>query len=342
MKNTKQNATNGNGNASTFLAQLTRLEILVSETSERAHYAARLRSLNITLTGKAHTPAKVNLLTIQNAKTTKGEALGVLTGILYLAPANESGVINTCPAASEGCRADCLYTAGRGRFAEIKEARIKKTKAYASDPAAFIETLAENITRLAHKAEKLGLKPAVRINGTSDLTGLARTLAKRFPFVQFYDYTKLAKPYARTLPNYHLTFSRSENNAAQVYDALENGINVAVVFDTMRGKPLPETWHGYKVIDGDVHDLRFLDEIQADGRGVIVGLRAKGTAIYNTNGFVVKDARHGRAAIREAKTRAKLSPVDRMRRAGEMLKGRAGRLPSVSRETLAEARAQVI
>ena len=31
------------------------------------------------------------LLTVQNAKTTKGEKLGILTGILYLAPANEVG-----------------------------------------------------------------------------------------------------------------------------------------------------------------------------------------------------------------------------------------------------------
>ena len=38
------------------------------------------------------------LLTIENAKTIKGEELGYLTGILYLAPATESVVINTCQA----------------------------------------------------------------------------------------------------------------------------------------------------------------------------------------------------------------------------------------------------
>ena len=36
---------------------------------------------------------------------------------------------------------------------------------------------------------------------------------------------------------------------------------------------LPETWNGRPVIDGDLSDLRFLDS-----RGVIVGLKAKGSA----------------------------------------------------------------
>jgi hypothetical protein len=41
------------------------------------------------------------LLTVQNAKTRKGEKLGILTGILYLAPANESGVMNTCASSTK-------------------------------------------------------------------------------------------------------------------------------------------------------------------------------------------------------------------------------------------------
>ena len=44
---------------------------------------------------------------------------------------------------------------------------------------------------------------------------------------------------------------------------------------------LPEKWLGRKVIDGDKHDLRHLDP-----KKIIVGLRAKGRAIKNFNGFV--------------------------------------------------------
>jgi hypothetical protein len=98
-------------------------------------------------------------------------------------------------------------------------------------------------------------------------------MARAFPEVQFYDYTKHPKPWLRTLPNYHLTFSHSGHNVADCLEALQHGINVAVVFSTRRGEPLPETWNGSPVIDGDLHDCRFLDSA-----GVVVGLRAKGMA----------------------------------------------------------------
>ena len=48
----------------------------------------------------------------------------------------------------------------------------------------------------------------------------------------------------------------------------------------------PEQWYGWPVINGDEHDLRFLDP-----EGVIVGLTAKGRAKQDKTGFVV----HARA-----------------------------------------------
>jgi hypothetical protein len=48
-------------------------------------------------------------------------------------------------------------------------------------------------------------------------------------------------------------------------ELLARGINVAMVFDK-----LPETYEGYKVINADETDLRFLDE-----RGVVCGLKYK-------------------------------------------------------------------
>ena len=59
---------------------------------------------------------------------------------------------------------------------------------------------------------------------------------------------------------------------------LNRGTNVSVVFDRVPGE-----WLGRKVIDGDAHDLRFLDP-----EGVIVGLKAKGRAKKDTSGFVVR------------------------------------------------------
>jgi hypothetical protein len=124
--------------------------------------------------------------------------------------------------------------------------------------------------------------PVFRLNGTSDIrwetipVGGYATIMEMFPTVQFYDYSKL--PNRKNIPaNYHLTFSRSESNDTHVVTAMENGMNVAVVFDKM-----PETYAGRTVIDGTETDLRFLD-----GKSVIVGLEAKGQAKKDTSGFVV-------------------------------------------------------
>jgi hypothetical protein len=92
--------------------------------------------------------------------------------------------------------------------------------------------------------------------------------------------------------NYHLTFSLSENNLADALDFLKQGGNVAVVFDTKKGKALPDTWNGAVVIDADESDLRFLD-----GVGVVAGLRAKGKARKGkTGGFIKASAPELKAA----------------------------------------------
>lgn len=215
----------------------------------------------------------------QDAKTSKGREYGYLTGILYLAPSTEAGGIDLCPMASDECRKACLYGAGMaGVFPSIKRNRIAKTKRYLQDRAGFIAALARDIAKLQKAAAAQGLTPAVRINGTSDQPKLALELARMFPMVQFYDYTKIPQPWKRTRANYHLTFSFSGTNLSACMEALAHGVNVAVVFSG----PLPETWHGYKVVDGDQSDLRFLDP-----KGVIVGLSAKGDAKrIDKGGFV--------------------------------------------------------
>ena len=234
----------------------------------------------------------MQLLTQGDAKTSKGEAAGYLTGILYLAPFNLSGR-NVCPHASEGCAAACLFSAGMGAFANVQDARIAKTKAFFRDPKAFVETLAQDIEALKRKAARLGLSPCVRLNGTSDLPWenlggqLGVCLMRRFPDVAFYDYTKnparvRAWLEGRMPANYSLTFSRSECNGETALELAKAGANVAVVFATKKGKDLPSEWAGRPVVDGDTNDLRFLD-----GPGRIVGLRAKGKAKKDTSGFVV-------------------------------------------------------
>lgn len=226
----------------------------------------------------------------RDAKTAKGIARGYLTGILYLVPADGAGLGNLCPHASAGCRAACLYTAGRGVMSNVQAGRMRKTRLFFEGATRFVDMLADDIAILIRRAGKAGLIPVVRLNGTSDIPwermrgsdGL--TLMERFPHVQFYDYTK--RPNRDNVwPNYHLTFSLSETNIVYALAELQRGRNVAVVFATRKGEPLPATWNGYTVIDGDASDLRFLDESET-GAAVVVGLRAKGQAKGDASGFV--------------------------------------------------------
>lgn len=216
------------------------------------------------------------LITFKNLKIMKGEKYGYLTGILHLAPANLSGH-EVCPFRSAGCTKACLNTSGHGRYSNVQQARLARTRFFFEHNAEFYAQLQKEIDAAKRKARRLNLTLAVRLNGTSDLPVLARKVAAANPDIIFYDYTKIPKPWERELENYRLTFSLSENNMADALDAIDHGINVAVVFSG----ELPETWHGYKVVNGEDSDLRFLDP-----RGVIVGLTAKAKAKRDTSGFV--------------------------------------------------------
>jgi len=224
-----------------------------------------------------------SLLSISSdAKTRKGESRGYLTGILYLAPSTVSGR-NVCAFASPACSAECLYSAGRGAFSNVQRSRVEKTRAYFANKAAFLSTLGDNIASLIAKSTKSQMRPAVRLNGTSDIAWERSGLMDQFPAVPFYDYTKNPLRFAQFLngklpSNYRLTFSRSETNEAQCLEFLARGGNVSVVFR----KCLPKTWKGYPVVNGDETDLRFLDP-----KGVVVGLVAKGKAKADVSGFVV-------------------------------------------------------
>ena len=224
----------------------------------------------------------MKLLSTANPKIQKGSKLGYLSFILHLAPADLSGK-ETCPKRTAGCSAACLNTAGRGgmfRRGEntntIQQARIRKTRQFFEDRAAFMEQLEKDINLGIKQAARLGLTPVFRLNGTSDLAWEKYGIIEKFPQVQFYDYTKVLGRKVSHLKNYHLTFSAADGNDADVARAVDQGMNVAAVFDR-----LPEEYMGREVIDADDHDLRFLDPL-----GVIAGLKAKGRAKKDTSGFV--------------------------------------------------------
>jgi len=119
--------------------------------------------------------------------------------------------------------------------------------------------------------------PTIRLNGTSDIPWEKfkirdnKNIFELHPTIQFYDYTKNYIRFEKELPkNYHLTFSMSEINKAKSLELLGKGHNVAMVFGIKDVNQLPTEYLGYKVINGDESDLRFLDD-----KNVIVGLKYK-------------------------------------------------------------------
>ena len=220
-------------------------------------------------------------------KMAKGEKFGYKTAILHLAPYNMSGK-NVCPKAVTGpggCVDPCLNTSGRGQMGSVQRARINKTQHYFTNKNGFLWELSKEIEQLKKRAKNQGFKFAVRLNGTSDLAWHrmkvdgGSTLMEIHPDVQFYDYTKVLNYLDHDLKNYHVTFSDSGANDGDIKQAMKQGYNVAVVFKNA----LPKKYKNKKVINGDLHDLRFKDP-----RGVIVGLIAKGKARHDTNNKFVR------------------------------------------------------
>jgi hypothetical protein len=225
------------------------------------------------------------LLSTANPKIQKGTKLGYLSFILHLAPSTLSGH-NTCPKATKGCIAACLNTAGRGGMFKrgettnvIQKARIRKTNYFYDDRAGFMFDLMQDIKKGIRLANKLGLEPVFRLNGTSDLSWEKYEMTEGknvfdvFAGIQFYDYTKVLGRKVKHIENYHLTFSKADGNDSDVAEALMQGMSVVAVYDK-----IPEG-----VPSADETDLRFLDP-----KGIMLGLKAKGKAKKDYTGFVIR------------------------------------------------------
>lgn len=224
-----------------------------------------------------------------NAKTSKNS---LEAHILYLMPHNQNSKgISICTKASKGCINGCLVDTGMALvYKTVNEARSRRTEMYLNDRTNFCKQIYHELFLLNKKATKKNGKIEVRLNGTSDLDFIAIInnrlnvdILADFPNLLFYDYTKIiGKVLKYKGTNYTLTFSRSETNEAECLTALSVGANVSVVFD--HKKPMPKTYLGTEVIDGDK-----ADDIMLEVSGKILGLKAKGPkAQADQTGFVVR------------------------------------------------------
>ena len=239
--------------------------------------------LKFTTKAQARKDSGVSYLGSVNMTTKhkKGFTYGELNYSLYLSPADSSGY-EVCPGRTAECTRLCLNESGMNTMTQkvkgdvINNTRIKKTRLFVEEREFFVRWLIEEIKSAKAKATRMGYGFSVRINNTSDIdptrlfiveNDVRINILEIFSDVQFYDYTKvkgrieLTKLYS----NYDITFSYTGYNLEECLDLLSKGTRVAMVF-----MKVPETYLGYKVIDGDLFDGRFKDE-----KNVIVGLKFK-------------------------------------------------------------------
>lgn len=199
---------------------------------------------------------------------------------IYLAPASTSGY-NVCSHSTPECRIGCLATSGRAGM-EIKAGKTKtqnsranKTRLFFEHQEFFMTWLIAEIEKYQEKANNDGYDFSARLNCTSDINWQkvminGKNIFELFPMVQFYDYTKNPKKFENIPSNYHLTFSYTGRNWQVCEALLQQGHNIAMVFDAKNENELPTSFRGYKVVNGDLTDYRV-----ADGKGIIVGLKFK-------------------------------------------------------------------
>ena len=221
------------------------------------------------------------LITVDNDKLGKSD---IPSYGLSLAPAGTSGMWNTCGWSTVGCRSVCLSTAGNGRYDSVTLGRLWKTRLLADHPSLFIRRLADEIRARARLDGKINFRP----NIVSDLRW-ERIAPSLFTLsnVSFYDYTKAPSKARVKTDNYKLVGSITERDTlARIRSKVEEYGSAAIVFDTLKGRPLPSTYASVPVVDGDLSD----DRTNVTEVGVLIGLRykfpASGARAVDANGFV--------------------------------------------------------
>lgn len=237
-----------------------------------------------TVAAKLRNAQQLALLSPFNEKTPKGEAEGYLTAMLYLAPHTLAGGKSLCPHSTDACRQGCLFWAGRGKTPRVENARLNRTRRYLDERRGFLRDLVGDLRYMQTVADREGMKLAIRLNGTSDVLWERETvefgrgpetLFDLFPRATFYDYTRTPFQHRKVPANWRLVFSLADDPLELAVEHLLAGRSVAAVVPLMDKEFAPD-WlvvgpHEVSVIDGDEHDLRFLDPAPA-----LVLLKPKG------------------------------------------------------------------
>jgi hypothetical protein len=143
--------------------------------------------------------------------------LPALVGLAVNEKTNEFIIINTCPGAG-ACKVYCY--AKKGGYVQWKEASMSQTRLLnylVNDPQGFKNQFEAELRSKLPSAKKKGKKILVRWHDAGDFfspeyLNLAYSIARDFPDVQFYAYTKIAGVAKGEKPsNFLINFSMGAN-----------------------------------------------------------------------------------------------------------------------------------
>ena len=270
---------------------------------------------------------KRKLLSVNQAKLDKsGKTIGVLTVGLTMSPADEAApfiilpavrakdgharppkrgqrasrkvamvrpIYTACAGSTAACRAVCVGNAtGQAAISALMPfdghllARLGRTilRHYCRD--LFDVREAKELAAARRKADRLGYGLAYRPDVATDY----QDGRQGADIDMVYGYTAISSAMRRddgTLRAFSRKDTATSDRLARRW--VSEGFPVAVVFAVKKGQPLPATWHGAPVIDGDLHDVWPMQDNPTTGapisdsygqHGVVVGLRMK----YANNG----------------------------------------------------------
>lgn len=169
------------------------------------------------------------------------------------------------------CRATCVVAeSARAQYDNVKRSRAARTQFLTDYPELFLGLLLERL-QFAH--DRHGILD-IRPNANSDVAW-ERIAPALFELIatwdgRAYDYTKRMDRVGFLADNYRTTYSLTRATRPDTVRRITGrGDTVTAVFPSVA--PIPATWHGLPVVDGDSTDDRF-----SDPSGVVVGLKAKG------------------------------------------------------------------
>ena len=179
---------------------------------------------------------------------------------------------NVCPQSTRGCRAGCTTAqSANALLTRSQMSRLSRHIFLMFRPASAFALMARQLDTARFQNGLRGARWRVNVSDDLRIERLAPGLFSVAP--RPYSYTKWSPEQRPGRPGFRLVYSASETTSdEQVVGWCNAGHRVAVVMDVRKGDPLPETWLGIPVVDGDE-----TDDLWSHPEGVVVGLRAKGT-----------------------------------------------------------------